>query len=50
MLYVIVLDSAYFFKAALKKNLSPGYVKEDLTQLGLSEEKATWIASKVLFI
>ena len=37
----------YFFKAALKKNLSPGYVKEDLVQLGLSEEKASWVAAQV---
>ena len=41
------LNSTHFFKAALKKNLSPGYVKEDLVQLGLSEEKATNISSKV---
>ncbi len=41
------LDLTNHFKAALKKNLSPGYLKEDLIQLGLSEEKAAWIAGKV---
>lgn len=41
------LTAAHFFKAALKKNLSPGYLKEDLVQLGLSNEKAAWVAAKV---
>ncbi len=44
------LDCTHFFKAALKKNLSPGYLKEDLVQLGLSEDKAAWIAGKVWLI
>ncbi|XP_062522679.1 COMM domain-containing protein 7-like [Corticium candelabrum] len=35
-----------FFKAALKKNLSPTFVKEDLEQLGLAAEKATHIGSE----
>ncbi|KAL6076342.1 COMM domain-containing protein 7 [Balamuthia mandrillaris] len=29
-----------FFKGALKNNLTPAYVKEDLVQLGIAEEKA----------
>ena len=29
------LDWYHFFKAALKRNLSPGHVNEDLLQLGL---------------
>ncbi len=36
----------HFFKSALKKNLSPSYVKEDLLQLGLSEEKAEWVSTQ----
>ena len=35
-----------FFKAALKKNLSPGHVREDLLQLGLSEDKAEWVRAE----
>ena len=40
------LDSSHFFKAALKKNLSPALVREDLLHLGLSEEKADWVAEQ----
>lgn len=36
----------YFFKAALKKNLTPSNVREDLLHLGLSEEKADWLCSR----
>jgi hypothetical protein len=35
-----------FFKAALKRNLSPQHLKEDLVQLGLSDDKGNWVASQ----
>ncbi|XP_019855833.1 PREDICTED: COMM domain-containing protein 7-like [Amphimedon queenslandica] len=35
-----------FFKAALKRNLPPTQLKEDLLQLGLSEEKGSWVAAQ----
>lgn len=40
------LTAIHFFKAALKKNLSPSAVKEDLVQLGFSEEKAEWVCAQ----
>jgi hypothetical protein len=36
-----------FFKAALRKNLSATFVREDLEQLGLAAEKASHISSEV---
>ena len=45
-MYDIDLDNQHFFKAALKKNLSPSYVREDLTHLGLSEDKAEWFCAQ----
>lgn len=42
----LVKSVLIFFKAALKRNLSPGHVNEDLLQLGLSEEKATLISGQ----
>jgi hypothetical protein len=35
-----------FFKAALRKNLSATFVREDLEQLGLAAEKASHISSE----
>lgn len=43
---MVSLTAPNFFKAALKKNLSPGHVREDLLQLGLSEEKAEWVCTQ----
>ncbi|EDO37428.1 predicted protein, partial [Nematostella vectensis] len=35
-----------FFKSALKSNLTPAHVKEDIEKMGLSEEKATAVEQK----
>ena len=45
-LIVLSLTASHFFKAALKKNLSPTHVREDLLQLGLSEEKSDWVCKE----
>jgi len=36
----------YFFKAALKQNLSPQYLRDDLVTFGLPEDKANVVALK----
>mmetsp|Transcript_17512 Transcript_17512/g.24300 ORF Transcript_17512/g.24300 Transcript_17512/m.24300 type:complete len:201 (-) Transcript_17512:1717-2319(-) len=36
----------FFFKGAIRNNLSPLFVKEDLQTLGLAEEKSIRVASK----
>jgi hypothetical protein len=42
----LVKSILIFFKAALRKNLSPSYVRDDLVQLGLSEERAESVSKQ----
>ncbi|KAL5517086.1 hypothetical protein EMCRGX_G002555 [Ephydatia muelleri] len=41
-----LVKSVLVFKAALKQNLSPNYIKEDMLLLGLSEENSTLVATQ----
>jgi len=43
---VYVCGVVYFFKAALKQNLSPQYLRDDLVTFGLPEDKANVVALK----
>lgn len=40
----VVKSYLIFLKAAMKRTLSPSHVKEDLEQLGLSEDRATGVS------
>jgi len=45
-LKIIVRGVILFFKGAIKENLTPLYVKEDLVNLGLTEDKAIIVGQK----
>jgi len=42
----IVRGFIFFCREALKTNLTPAYVKEDLVRMGLNEDKAIYIATQ----